>query len=61
MYIQKINIKNFKSFKEESIMPFCQGLTVITGANGSGKSNLLDAIKFILCRTDDRVEKILTL
>lgn len=57
MYIQKINIKNFKSLKEETIMPFCQGLTVITGANGSGKSNLLDAVKFILCRTDNRVEK----
>ena len=49
MYIQKINIKNFKSFKDETIIPFCEGLNIINGANGSGKSNFINSIRFVLC------------
>lgn len=49
MEIKKIQIKNFKSIKEitlEDVSP----LMVLVGANGSGKSNFADAIKFFsLC------------
>ena len=46
MEIKKIQIKNFKSIKEitlEGVSP----LMVLVGANGSGKSNFADALKFI--------------
>lgn len=43
--ISELNIKNFRSIRSASVnlMP----LTVIIGANGSGKSNLVKAIEFI--------------
>ena len=43
--IAKLKLKNFKSFGEATI-PFAKGFTVIVGSNGSGKSNILDAIMF---------------
>ncbi|GKT15758.1 hypothetical protein ADUPG1_010782, partial [Aduncisulcus paluster] len=48
-YIKKVNIRNFRSYKELNITsPFNPGLNLIVGANGSGKSNLLLAIRFVL-------------
>ncbi len=43
--INKLRLKNFKSFKKATI-PIARGFTVIAGSNGSGKSNILDAIMF---------------
>ncbi len=43
----KISLKNFKSFKKAEI-PFSNGFTAIVGSNGSGKSNVLDALLFVL-------------
>ena len=43
--ITKISAKNFKSFKELNI-DFSK-FTVIVGANASGKSNFVRALKFI--------------
>ncbi len=45
--IVKLSLKNFKSFKKADI-PFAHGFTVIAGSNGSGKSNILDALMFSL-------------
>ncbi len=45
--IDKIKLKNFKSFKGAAI-PISSGYTTIVGPNGSGKSNILDAICFVL-------------
>jgi len=48
MFIKKINFENFKSFRSTVIMThFDPYLNVITGLNGSGKSNILDAICFV--------------
>ena len=44
--IDKIKLKNFKSFKSATI-PVSSGYTTIIGPNGSGKSNILDAICFV--------------
>lgn len=52
MYIEKITVKNFKSIKEEEIIPYFKGLTVVTGANGSGKSNFIDCMRFVLFDLD---------
>lgn len=48
--LTKLRMKNFKSFKNVSI-PFTQGFTAIAGANGSGKSNIMDAVLFALGET----------
>ncbi|MDP6670813.1 MAG: AAA family ATPase [archaeon] len=48
--IQKLILKNFKSFKKAEV-PIADGFTVIAGSNGSGKSNILDALLFSICAT----------
>lgn len=44
-----IELFNFKSYRGHHIVGPFSNLTAIVGANGSGKSNLLDAISFALC------------
>ena len=48
VFIQKLEITNFKSFGGTTIVRFSKGLNVIVGPNGAGKSNILDAIVFAL-------------
>jgi len=43
--LQAIHLKDFKSFVDEEVT--LAPLTVLVGANASGKSNLLDAIRFV--------------
>jgi chromosome segregation protein len=45
--IKKLVLKNFKSFRKAEI-PVARGFTAIVGSNGSGKSNILDALLFVL-------------
>jgi len=49
--ITRLTMQGFKSFRKKVSIPFYQGLMVITGPNGSGKTNILDAICFALGRT----------
>lgn len=48
MYLSKIRLQNFRSYDDFSVS-FDPGVTIITGKNGSGKTNLLEAI-YLLCR-----------
>ena len=49
MYIKYLVIKRYKSYRELTYMePLSNGINVIIGANGNGKSNFLDAIIFVL-------------
>lgn len=48
MHIEKITLKNFKSFGRKAEIPLYRGFTVITGPNGSGKSNIIDSLLFCL-------------
>lgn len=49
MYIKTVIIDGFKSYgKRTEIHGFDQEFTAITGLNGTGKSNVLDAICFVL-------------
>ena len=48
-YIKKIELKGFKSFGPQTIkVNFDRGFTAITGPNGSGKTNIMDALLFSL-------------
>ena len=48
-YIKKIELKGFKSFGPQIVkVVLDKGFTVITGPNGSGKTNILDAVLFAL-------------
>jgi len=46
MYLEKITLLNFKNY-EELALSFSQEVNLITGLNGSGKTNLLDAIYYL--------------
>ena len=48
MRLNHIEISGFKSFPERSELAFDGGVTAIVGPNGCGKSNLIDAISWVL-------------
>ena len=50
LYIKKLVMYGFKSFVKKTEVPFSPGINVIVGANGSGKSNISDALCFVLGR-----------
>ncbi len=47
MYLKRLEMNGFKSFMEARIV-FQQGITAIVGPNGTGKSNILDAVLWVL-------------
>lgn len=61
MYIESVVIDGFKSYsKRVEIDGFDQSFNAITGLNGTGKSNILDAICFVLgVKNLDKVRRIL--
>jgi hypothetical protein len=49
MYIEEIVLEGFKSYATRTVIPaWDPKFNAITGLNGSGKSNILDAICFVL-------------
>ncbi len=46
--IEKMVLEGFKSFKRKASIPFPEGFSVVTGPNGSGKTNIADALYFVL-------------
>src|SRR5689334_25448720 len=48
MRLQRLEIAGFKSFPDRSELAFDTGVTAIVGPNGCGKSNVVDALTWVL-------------
>lgn len=48
MYISNLKIHGFKSFAKKDSLKFGEGITAIVGPNGCGKTNIVDAIRWVL-------------
>ena len=56
MIIKRLELKNFRNFKEEKI-EFSSGINYIYGMNAQGKTNILESLYFCGCSKSHRVNK----
>jgi len=48
MFLKRLTILGFKSFADRTEIEFSDGITALLGPNGCGKSNVVDAVKWVL-------------
>ena len=59
MYVEEIILEGFKTYMNRTVVTgFDSQFNAITGLNGSGKSNILDAIQFLLGSTSKEMLRL---
>lgn len=48
LFIKRLEIHGFKSFADRTTLELTPGITVVVGPNGCGKSNIADALRWVL-------------
>ena len=48
MHLKQLKLAGFKSFVEPTIVPFSSQLVAVVGPNGCGKSNIIDAVRWVM-------------
>lgn len=48
MKLKKLEILGFKSFRDRTVLDFSSGISAVVGPNGCGKSNIVDAIRWVM-------------
>lgn len=48
MYFKTLEIQGFKSFADKTVLNFDTKMTAIVGSNGNGKSNISDALRWVM-------------
>ncbi len=51
MKLEKIKLSGFKSFVDQTVIPIGSTITAIVGPNGCGKSNIIDAVRWVMGET----------
>ena len=54
MFLKSLDIHGFKTFAQKTGLTFKPGVTAIVGPNGCGKSNIVDAIRWVLGEANAR-------
>ncbi len=54
MFLKSLDIFGFKSFADKTHIVFSNGVTALLGPNGCGKSNVVDAMKWVLAENKSK-------
>lgn len=54
MFLKSLDIFGFKSFADKTHIDFSSGITALLGPNGCGKSNVVDAMKWVLAENKSK-------